>query len=84
MLYSVLAQSALQAHQKLWKVTPKLHIFVHLCEWQAPALGNPRYFWTYADEDLVGLLVDIAETCHPNTLPMNGLFKWLHLAFDPE
>ena len=51
--YSWLADQATSSKQKLWKMSPKLHLFVHLCEWQAGEWGNPRYYWTYADEDLV-------------------------------
>ena len=82
MLYSSLAKKAFEDNRKLWKVTPKLHLFVHLCEWQAVEFGNPRYYWTYPDEDLVGLLIDIAQSCHPRTMAVNSLFKWLRLAFD--
>jgi hypothetical protein len=83
-MYSELSSRALAAGIKLWKMAPKFHIFCHLCEWQAREFGNPRFYWTYADEDLVGLLIDIARTCHPKTLAVNALFKWLHLAFDAE
>ena len=83
-LYSNLAAMSVAAHEKKWNISPKLHIFVHLCEWQACEFGNPRYYWTYPDEDLVGLLIDIAETCHLKTLAVSALCKWLHLAFDND
>ena len=69
---------------KLFKVSPKLHLFVHLCETQAPLLGNPRFWWTYSDEDFVGLMVEVSQTCHPSTLSVNAIFKWLHLMFDTD
>lgn len=81
-LYSSLAADAAAQSEKMWKMMPKMHLFVHLCEWQAEECGNPRFYWTYPDEDLVGIMVEIAESCHPRTLAMNCLFKWLHLAFD--
>ena len=31
-IYSVLSRRALDARIKMWKLTPKLHLFVHLCE----------------------------------------------------
>ena len=49
---SALATKACNERVKLWKMMPKLHIFVHLCEWQAVEVGNPRSYWTYADEVL--------------------------------
>ena len=67
---------------RLFKTSPKLHLFAHLCEWQACEMGNPRYWWCYSDEDMVGLMVDVAESCHPVTLAVSALFKWLHLMYD--
>ena len=81
-IYSTLAQQALAAGQKMWKLMPKLHIFVHLCEWQAGEFGNPRSYWTYADEDLVGLLVECAQSCHAMTVAPSALFKWVHVHFN--
>ena len=81
-LYSQLASEAAAQHVKLWKMSPKLHLFLHLCEWQACELGNPRFCWCYADEDLVGKMIDVAETCHPSTMAVTAMFKWMHVAFD--
>ena len=69
---------------KMWKMTPKLHMFEHLTELQCLIWGNPRFWWTYSDEDLVGYMVEVAESCHPSTLALSILFKWLHLIFDEE
>ena len=44
-----------------------------------PMMGNGRYWWTYADDDLVGQLIDIAEGLHPRTMPEILLVKWLLL-----
>ena len=65
-------------------MSPKHHLFQHLCEDQALAYGNPAFYWTYADEDLVGLLIEVAHSCHPSTMATVGLFKWRILAFDPD
>ena len=83
-VYTSLAVEAKRQGVKLWKLMPKLHLFLHLCEWQAISLGNPRYYWTYADEDLAGTMAEIAESCHPSTMSMSSLFKWVHLAFPAE
>jgi hypothetical protein len=80
--YGQLAKRALDAGQRLWKLSPKLHLAEHLLETQALSSGNPRWYWTYPDEDLVGLMIDIAEGCHANTMPFSVLFKWLHTMFD--
>ena len=80
-LYTALATQAQQGRVKMWKLNPKLHLFLHLCEWQAVSHGNPRYYWCYPDEDLAGIMADVAGSCHPMTMPVNTIFKWLHLSF---
>ena len=82
MLYCKLSADAISAGKKFWKMTPKVHLFLHLCEWQGPLYGNPAYYWCYGDEDLVGKLIEVAETCHPRALGETALFKWLIVAFD--
>ena len=81
-LYASLANFSYERGWKLWKVSPKHHLFCHLCEDQAPVLGNPCYYWTYGDEDLVGRMVSVAESIHPANLPISVLTKWLHVVFD--
>jgi hypothetical protein len=68
--------------QVLWKPAPKMHLFLHLCIWQCVLYGNPSYYWTYGDEDLVGRLVTIAEGVHCATLAVSVLAKWLHVVWD--
>ena len=63
---------------------PKLNLILHLCEWQAPDWRNPAYYCTYDDEDLVGLMMELAEACHVNTPAITALLKWLILALDLE
>jgi len=81
-LYNALSTEAAEQEKKGWKFAPKFHLFVHLCEIQAQYLGNPRFFWTYADEDLVGHLVEVAESCHPSTVAETAMFKHLLLHFE--
>ena len=81
-LYTALATSAKEQGLNMWKLQPKLHLFIHLCEWQCIDHGNPRYYWTYADEDLAGSMAEVAASCHPRTMASSCLFKWLHLFFD--
>ena len=76
---SALAEPALASHTRMWKMHPKAHFFVHMCEWQAVEVGNPRFYWTYSDEDLVGLLVEVAQSCHPKTLAASALLAWMHV-----
>ena len=80
--YSILASSAHTASLRLWKMSPKLHLWEHLTEVVAIVWGNPAWYWTYADEDLVGQMIEIAETVHPTTLAFSVIFKWLLVIFD--
>ena len=82
-IYAQLSRSAFLSEDKLFKSTPKLHLFTHLCEWVIPdTFLNPRSYWCYADEDLVGTLVEVGSACHPATLPSVALTKWAILFFD--
>ena len=79
-MFTDLSRSAHDNNEQLWKSTPKLHLFAHLCELQVMTLKlNPRSFWCYADEDLVGQLIEIASSSHPMTLAEVGMLKWLLL-----
>ena len=53
LLYCALEKEQMDAGvQKRWKVKPKLHLFLELCSniCLERQRGNPRNFWTYADE----------------------------------
>ena len=67
---------------RLWKARPKMHLFLHLCIWQAVYYGSPRYYWCYGDEDLIGRLVTIAEGVRPSTLAVSVLAEWIHVVWD--
>ena len=82
-LYSQLSTEAKNERRKQWKWNPKHHLFQHLCEWCISECGNPRFFWCYGDEDLVGKLIEVARSCHPRTMAEVAMFKWLLLTFDP-
>lgn len=81
-LYSSLYTEAFKKGVKLWKMIPKLHLMQELTMYQAQDWGNPAYYWCYPDEDLVGLMVEIAKSCHVNTLAFTALVKWLVVAFE--
>ena len=81
-LYATLSSDAFKTGQKLWKIQPKFHLFEHLTESQAIIFGNPRYWWTYGDEDLVGLMIDIAEGVHASTVAISTIVKWLNLLYE--
>ena len=80
-MYTTLAGIYFDKGQRLFKITPKLHLMEHLLESQCLVWGNPRLYWCYSDEDLVGLLTGLASSVHPSTLAASLLFKWLHYQF---
>ena len=59
-----------------WKLTPKFHLLLHLVEHQAPLWGNPKHFWCYCDEDMIGHMVEVASSCHPSTMSEVALYKY--------
>ena len=61
-----------------------MHLIEHMTGDQAATFGNPRYYWCYTDEDLVGLTIEVPENCHVATVAEMVLVKWLILAFDQD
>ena len=80
-LYSLLSAEAYASQERLWKFSPKHHLVEHMCLHCAQNFGNPRFYWTYSDEDLVGLCVEVAKSCHVRTFATVSLVKWLLLTF---
>ena len=75
-LYMRLAEEALANKKRAWKMTPKFHVFLHICELSC-AMENPRFHWTYSDEDLMQVMKKIALTCHAAHVEWLCLFKWI-------
>ena len=80
-MYSRLSKMCFERGLRLWKLSPKMHLFVHLCVYQL-FYDNPRCFWTYGDEDLVRIMVGVAESVHTNTVAISVLTKWLWCVYD--
>ncbi len=54
MIYSDFNKKA--TSDKFWRRKPKFHLMIHLAEKQIYESGDPSKFWSYADEDFVGLV----------------------------
>ena len=80
MHYCCLAAWAAERGLKLFQVTPKFHFWIHIA--YLARYQNPRLSWCYADEDLVGLTIEVAQSCSTRTISLMVLVKWLILAFD--
>ncbi len=83
-MYMRMARWATQKGLRLWKITPKMHMVQELLLYQGMEWGNPSYFWCYADEDLVGDIVEYGHSCQMLTLCFTALVKWLVLCFDND
>lgn len=62
-LYKSIREHSLQMSPTTlaWKLKPKVHLFQELTEYVCPMAGNPKYAWTYKDEDFGGYLVRMSS-----------------------
>ncbi len=44
-----------------WHQVPKFHFLEHLS--LQSRFQNPKWSWTYTDEDFMGIMKDVAEAC---------------------
>jgi len=80
-LYARLANTSFAARVRMWKIQPKVHLFQHLAEYMIMYQGNPRFFWTYSDEDMVGNMIEVAHGVHVSCVAVGVLTKWIHTVF---
>ena len=81
-VYAILSCEAQGEQRKAWKMVPKFHLFLHLCCSQILRYGNASYYWTYADEDVVGKMMEVSRSAHPRTLATTAIYKYLVHVFD--
>ena len=79
-IYGKLSQEALDNRQRMWKCIPKFHLFQHILEF---AFWNPRFTWTYQDEDYQRAVKEIALSCSTRTAAHMILYKWIVSRFRP-
>ena len=48
------------------KLTPKFHLMIHLIQ-QCGVRGNPRFYPTYRDESINGVIAKLARSSHRST-----------------
>ena len=83
--YELLAAIYKERNVRMFKMMPKVHLFQHLTEYMIGYWRtNPRTFWTYQDEDLVGAVLSAAHATHPKTMCLILLYKWLLQNFDED
>jgi len=84
--YNVLSSRASEFGRGMsWHQVPKFHVMEHIAV-QA-SFQNPRWSWTYVDEDFMGILKDIVESCSVATpwdeVMAKTIQKW-RLGFGPR
>ena len=75
--YITLANSALEAHELLWKVRPKLHYLQHLVEGVARFSRNPFVGATFMDEDWIRVALTMKRKMSFRTSSCNVLRRFL-------
>ena len=81
-LYCALEQEQLAAGvEKRWKVKPKLHLFLELSMYLClqRQRGNPRTFWTYADETHGGIMRTVATSRGGKNSSLASAFRLLSM-----
>ena len=73
--YRWLHMNSLDRDDSQWHEVPKHHFTQHLKE-QA-SLQNPRWCWTYPDEDFMGYVKHITESCLAGTRAHRAVRKML-------
>ena len=63
--FAALQTWAMDNNKRAWHCTPKLHFALHLALLSRSM--NPRFAWTYGDEDFMGLVKRVGEACAAGT-----------------
>ena len=68
---------------QLFRVYPKHHLFIHLCELPLTTGLNPLLEWCYGDESEIGLCALLTKRCHPDWACSTLLEKYTSLREGP-
>ena len=60
-----------------YNMKPKFHQFDHRLRRAIVAKANPGFWWTFADEDMLGTMSRLASSCHGSTLGNRCAQRWL-------
>ena len=71
--YSALQAWAIATKKRTWHCTIKFHFAMHLALLSRSM--NPRFAWTYGDEDFMGLVKKVGEACTAGTAPQKMVAK---------
>ncbi len=62
-----------------WAIKPKHHLFAHLVQRAGVQLGSPKLYWTYADEDFMGLVAGMAAAAPDARTVAQNVLRRMHL-----
>ena len=65
-----------------WRMIPKHHLVLHVCEDQVLAMDNPRDIWCYGDEHQIGRAATVASELHPRTVSKIIMERYRALEFE--
>ena len=75
--YQALANAAVSQNLPCWRVTPKFHYFCFFLVSLPKERCNPRYWWTFGDEDFMGRVGTIVAKTHRSTLHRTVVLRYL-------
>ena len=64
------------ASRPRWKMRPKIHALSHLTRDALSSGRNPRAWWSFQEEELMGKLAKIACAVHATTMTCRSLERW--------
>ena len=72
--YNYLAAESISKKEKNWKIVPKFHAITHIAY---DSRANPRRNSAYDDEDIVGQMKRLYNTCHVMTAALRTLQRYV-------
>ena len=66
-----------EAGSPCWATTPKFHMLDHAIRMGLEWGMSPATWWTFKEEDGMGLMLNITKGLHALTLERSGFHMWL-------
>ena len=75
--FNALGDEAIRLKTYMWHILPKAHMTSHMAyDFVPDGRRNPRWVTCYPDEDMVGKVKKIVESCHGRTYAENTLKRY--------
>ena len=79
LLYQRLAEDSYSRSERMWKLRPKMHYFMHIIESLPTTFENPARADAFAWEDFMGRIKRIAAKTHRRSASLRVVQRWLLL-----